>query len=210
MMFLIKREFGSWALRIFIYASLGMVGLVQAQMTEAKIKDVGLGFTLSSGQSFFYMRGTNPYNLHQVFYSVGLHIEEEGFAIPTYNNYGYPERNVKQSLYLETSIGWRRLWFKDKLAGGFFPHTTVELGGVGFFDDGGTLANYMRDISLTWAPAVGVGFGGTVFSKTSIIRFEMGLLSTIGNASKVGYPHYSGAFLRVSMSNWERPGSRRR
>ncbi|MFC1481489.1 hypothetical protein ACFL6E_04490 [Candidatus Neomarinimicrobiota bacterium] len=175
-------------------------------MSEAKIKDVGLGFTLSSGQSFFYLRGTNPYSRNQGFYSLGLHIEEEGIAVATQSYYGAtPQRNAKQSLYLETNIGWRRLWFQDKLAGGFFPHTTVELGGVGFFDRGGTLENYLQDVSLTWAPSLAAGFGGTVATKNSIVRFEMGYLSTIKAGAKADFPHYDGFYLRVSMSNWERP-----
>ena len=108
-------------------------------------------------------------------------------------------------MYLETNIGWRRLWFQDKMASGFFPHTAFEIGGVGFFDRGATLENYLQDVSLTWAPSLSAGFGGTVFTKNSIMRFEMGYLSTIKAGAKRGYPHFSGVYLRISMSNWERP-----
>ena len=192
-------------LRIWIYAIVVFTGIAQAQMSEAKIKDVGLGFTLSSGQSLFYMRGTNPYSGNQGFYSLGLHIEEVGLPGARYNDPYYRPTAAKQKLYLETNIGWRRLWFQDQLASGFFPHTTVELGGVGFFDRGGTLEKYMQDISLTWAPALSVGFGGTVFTRNSILRIEMGYFSTQKVGARTNFPHYLGFYLRVSMSNWERP-----
>jgi len=207
-----QRKLMSRMLWIFICTSLGLVGIAQAQMSEAKIKDVGLGFTVSSGNSFFYMRGTNPYDRNQGFYSLGVHIEEDGIPGPNqgYVDPYYQPSTPKQAYYLETNIGWRRLWFKDKLAGGFFPHTAVELGGFGYFERGGTLENYMQDISLTWAPALTVGFGGTVFTKNSIMRFEMGYLSTQKAGAKASYPQYWGGYLRVSMSNWERPETGRR
>jgi hypothetical protein len=203
-----QRKLMSRMLRVYIYTSLGLVGIAQAQISEAKIKDVGLGFTMSSGNSLFYMRGTNPYHRNQGFYSLGLHIEEEG--IPSPQSIYSPNYPSKQALYLETNVGWRRLWFQDKLAGGFFPHTAVELGGVGYFDRGGTLENYLQDVSLTWAPALTAGFGGTVFTKNSIVRLEMGHISTQKAGARDDYPHYSGFYLRVSMSNWERPERGRR
>ncbi len=189
---------------------LGFTGIAQAQLSEAKIKDVGIGFTLSSGQSFFYMRGTNPYATNQGQYSLGLHIEEQGIALPRQLSTGEIVRNPHQAFYFESNFGWRRLWFKEKMAGGFFPHTSVEVGGVGYFDEGGTLAKYMRDMSLTWAPSLAIGFGGSVFTKNSIMRFEMGHLSTLELGARNDYPHYWGMYLRFSMSNWERPRTGRR
>jgi hypothetical protein len=147
---------------------------------ETKIKDSGLGFSLSSGQSVFFSRSIDPFGDKHTYYALGFHVEEEGIGIVYYNPYmGSYDRISKQVYYLEFGYGWRHLWFKDKMAGEFLPHSSIEVGASSYVKKIGRLVKLFEGTSLVWDPYVQVGFGASIFTGQAIYRVEMGYQGTV-------------------------------
>ncbi|UCH10916.1 MAG: hypothetical protein JSU61_03250 [Fidelibacterota bacterium] len=177
-----------------------------AKDKEAKVHDAGLGFSFSSGQSIFFTRATNPFKTNHTYLSGGIHLEEEGLGVTYYNYYlGQYERRSEQTYFLELGGGWRHLWFQDKLAGGFFPHTVIEGGASGYFAQFGRLRNLFKATSLRWVPYVQAGIGASIYTGTIIYRIEMGYLSTLPTLDEDVFPKYQGAFLKVIASSGQKP-----
>ncbi len=189
--------------------------LVEAQEEDRKVGDAGIGFALSTkGQSLFYTRGTNPFRTNHGYFTVGCHQEQHGINVGIYDPYtGRVIRNPNQSHYLEFGGGWRRLWFQDKLAEGFFPHTMVELGASGYVVKFGRFRNYLRETSLSWSPYWQAGLGASIHTGTTIYRLELGYLATlipirIGTFSYAGkgvFSPYRGVFFKVIISSGQKP-----
>jgi hypothetical protein len=193
--------------KLIILLLLGslLVGPAQAEDDE-KVRVGGIGFTMSSGQSIFYARGTNPYRTNQFYYLMGIHIEEEGLALPYYDPYtGRVERNPSQSYFIELGLGWNRLLFQDKMAGGFFPHTNLQLGGSGFVVEVGKWRNQYREFSLRWTPYLQAGFGGSIYTGTLVYRVEGGYRGTLPLLAKDLFPRYEGFYLSIVMFGSRKP-----
>ncbi len=178
-----------------------------AQEEDRKIGDSGIGFALSTnGQSIFYTRGTNPFLRHHRYITVGFHQEEHGISVPYYDYFTNTyQTNRSQSYYLELGGGWHRLWFQDKLAAGFFPHTTVEFGVSGNVAEFGKFRNYFRDTSLRWSPYGQVAFGASIHTKTVFYRIELGYLSTLPLPVKNTFEPYKGIFFKVVAASGQKP-----
>ncbi|MFB0515622.1 MAG: hypothetical protein ACETWG_03350 [Candidatus Neomarinimicrobiota bacterium] len=180
--------------------------MASGQDSGRKIHDAGLGFSFSSGQSLFYTRATNPYEAHHTYMAAGFHIEEEGIGLTYYNWYlDRYERTAKQTYYLELGWGWRHLWFQEKMAGGFFPHTVLEGGASGYFAQFGRLRTFFREMSLRWVPYVQAGVGASVYTGSVIYRIEIGYLSTLSYLPEGEFPEYEGAFLKMVISSGQKP-----
>lgn len=200
-------RFGGRDNRRFILLVLGslLLGPAQAEDNE-KVRVGGIGFTMSSGQSIFYTRGTNPYLTNQFYYLTGIHIEEEGLALPYYDPYtGRVERNPSQNYFFELGPGWNRLWFQDKMAGGFFPHTNLQLGASGFVVDVGSWKHLWREFSLRWTPYLQAGFGGSIYTGTAVYRVEGGYRATLPLLAKDLFPRYEGFYLSIVMFGSPKP-----
>jgi len=165
----------------------------------------GLGFALSTGQSFFYTRGTDPFKTNEFYYATGVHIEEVGMSGYYYDAYGNVDRNPTQDYYFELGLGWHRLLFQDKMAGGFFPHTNVQFGGSGYVIKTGKLRNYLDEFSLRWAPWLQLGFGGSIFAGGTIYRMEVGYLGTIQVYDKGRFPYYDGMYFSIILIGASKP-----
>lgn len=178
-----------------------------AQEEDRKMGDSGVGFALSTnGQSLFYTRGTNPFRANHRYISAGFHQEEHGLSVPYYDYRTNTYRtNASRSYYLELGGGWRRLWFQDKLAAGFFPHTTIELGASGYLAEFGKFRNYFRETSLRWSPYWQVAFGASIHTGTVFYRIEMGYLSTMRIFEKDTFKHYDGVFLKIVAASGQKP-----
>ncbi len=179
--------------------------MVGAQDEGQKVHTAGLGFSFSSGQSLFYTRAANPYRTNHTYLAAGFHIEEEGIGIPYYSSWGTVERNAIQRYYLELGWGWRRLWFQESMAGGFFPHTSIEGGASGYVAQSGRLRSFFRETSLRWVPYLQAGFGATIYTGTIIYCVELGYLSTLSYLPEETFPEYQGAYLKIVISSGQKP-----
>ncbi len=178
-----------------------------AQEDDKKVHATGIGFSFSSGQSLFFTRSTNPFSTNHTYLAAGLHIEEEGIGLSYYDYYmdSYYGRSAPQTYYLELGYGWRRLWFRESMAGGFLPHSTIECGASGYIARIGRLRNYFRETTLRWAPYVQAGFGASIHTGTAIFRIEMGYLSTFSYLREGLFPEYRGAYLKIVVSSGQKP-----
>ncbi|MFC1484191.1 hypothetical protein ACFL6Q_04005 [Candidatus Neomarinimicrobiota bacterium] len=195
-----------------IFILLGcLVPLVAAEEDkETKIKDTGLGFSLSSGQSIFYSRSIDPFGDKHTYYSLGFHQEEEGIGVVYYNPYlGTYDRISKEKYYLEFGYGWRHLWFKDKMAGEFLPHSSIEVGASAHVKRIGRLVELFKGSSLVWDPYIQIGAGASIFTGQAIYRIEMGYLGTasewISYLPEGTFPGYQGAYLKMIISSGKKP-----
>ncbi|UCD38530.1 MAG: hypothetical protein JSW54_03370 [Fidelibacterota bacterium] len=195
------RRFGWPLLFMFLVPVIG-----SSQESDTKVHDAGLGFAFSSGQSIFYTRATNPFQTNHLYYSLGVHLEQEGIGI-TYYDYtlGDYATTSKQVYYLELGSGWRRHWFEDNLAGGFFPHTVIEAGLSGYLAQYGSLRKYFRETAFKWDPYIQIGAGISVFTGPAIYRIEMGYLSTLATLPVDVFPRYEGVFLKIVISSGQKP-----
>ncbi len=175
-----------------------------AQENDKKVHDAGIGFSFSSGQSLFLTRSTNPFHTNHTYLAAGFHIEEEGF--PIYDPWlGTYERYAPNTYYLELGWGWRRLWFRESMAGAFLPHTVIEGGASGYVARFGRLRSLFREASLRWVPYLQAGFGASIYTGTVIYRVEMGYLSTLRLLPKDIFPPYESAYLKVIVSSGQKP-----
>ena len=200
-------SFGGRDNNVIILLVLGLLlaGPAQADDDE-KVQVGGMGFSMSSGQSIFYTRGTNPYLTNQFYYATGIHIEEEGLALPYYDLYtGRVERNASQSYFFELGLGWHRLLLQDKMAGGFFPHTNLQLGGSGFVVQVGSWRNLWQEFSLRWTPYYQAGLGGSIYTGTAVYRVEGGYRGTLPLLAKDLFPRYEGFYLSIVMFSSRKP-----
>lgn len=180
--------------------------MVGAQDSDKKVHDAGIGFSYSSGQSLFYTRSTNPFSTNHTYLAAGVHIEEEGIGGIYYNYYtGRYERRSSQTYYLELGYGWRRLWFRESMAGGFLPHSVIEGGASGYIARLGRLRYYFQETTLRWAPYLQAGLGASIHTGTAIYRFEMGYLSTFSHFPKSLFPGYDGVYLKMVISSGQKP-----
>jgi len=180
--------------------------MVGAQDSDKKVHDAGIGFSFSSGQSLFYTRSTNPFSTNHTYMAGGFHIEEEGIGLTYYNYYtNRYERRASQAYYLEMGYGWRRLWFRESMAGGFLPHSVIEGGASGYVARLGRLRNYFRETTLRWAPYLQAGLGASIHTGTAIYRFEMGYLSTFSHFPESLFPEYDGVYLKMVISSGQKP-----
>ena len=190
---------------ILLVSCLLLAGPAQADDDE-KVRVGGMGFSMASGQSIFYTRGTNPYLTNQFYYATGIHIEEEGLAVPYYDPYtGRWERNPSQSYFFELGLGWNRLLLQDKMAGGFFPHTNLQLGGSGYVVQVGSWRNLWREFSLRWTPYYQAGLGGSIYTGTVVYRVEGGYRGTLPLLAKELFPRYEGPYLSIVMFGSRKP-----
>ncbi len=170
---------------------------------EKKVRDAGFGISFSSGQSLFYTRATDPFRSNHAYWAVGFHQEESGIALSFFNPFtDTQERNADQRYYLELSSGWRHLLFRESLAGGFFPHTVLELGASGYLAQEGSLGNRFAETSFRWSPIVQAGVGASIYTGTAIYRLEMGYQTTVTSFPK---SKYQGAYLKVVYSSGQKP-----
>ena len=181
-----------------------------AQESEKKVHDAGLGFSFSSkGQSLFLTRSTNPFHTNHTYLAAGFHIEGEGGGPVISDPYGYYYKpQTSKDYYLELGWGWRRLWFRESMAGAFLPHTVIEGGASGYIARFGRLRSLFREASLRWVPYLQAGLGGSIYTGTVIYRIEMGYLSTISTLSylpKGAFPEYQGAYLKIVVSSGQKP-----
>ncbi len=177
-----------------------------AQESDEKVHAAGIGFSFSSGQSLFYTRSTNPFNTNHTYLAAGFHIEEEGAGITICDPWtGYCQRPGSQAYYLESGLGWRRLWFRESMAGGFLPHTSIEGGASGYVARIGQWRNYFRETTLHWGLYLQAGAGASIHTGTSIYRVEMGYMSTFSHLSEDLFPGYSGAYLKIILSSGQKP-----
>lgn len=174
---------------------------------KSRTGDAGLGYAISSdGQSLFYMRGTAPFKTNHWYLSLGMHMEEQGIAIGVYDYYtGRIERNPTQSYYLETGGGFRHLWLRKKMAGRFFPHTSVEVGAAGYVARFGHLKKWMKDSALVWSPYIQIGSGASIFGNGAIYRVEVGYLQTLSLLSEQKFPPYKGVYIKIVVSSGQKP-----
>jgi len=179
---------------------------VGAQDNDRKIHSTGVGFSFSSGQSLFFIRETNPFRTNHTYLAAGFHIEEEGIGLTVYDyRFDRYERFGTQIYYLEFGWGWRRLWFQESLAGGFFPHTGVEGGASGYISQFGKLRNFFRETSLCWVPYLQAGVGASIYTGVVIYRVEMGYLTTLSYLPKEVFPEYHGAYMKIVISSGKKP-----
>ncbi len=200
-------RFGGRDNRRIILLVLGslLLGPAQAEDNE-KVRVGGFGFTMSSGQSIFYTRGTSPYRTHQIYSATGIHIEEKGLAFTYYNPYtGQYERDPSQDYFLELGLGWSRLMFEENLAGGFFPHTNLQLGASGYVVEVGRLKTLLQEFSLRWTPYLQAGFGGSIYTGTIVYRVEGGYRGTVRLREKDPFPGYEGFYLGIVMFGSRKP-----
>lgn len=180
-----------------------------AQESDKKVHDAGIGFSFSSGQSLFLTRSTNPFHTNHTYLAAGFHIEGEDGGPGYYDPYGYYYKPpTSRDYYLELGWGWRRLWFRESMAGGFLPHTVIEGGASGYVARFGRLRSFFREASLFWVPYLQAGLGGSVYTGTAIYRIEMGYLRTISTLSylpKGAFPEYKGAYLKIVISSGQKP-----
>jgi len=180
-----------------------------AQESDKKVHDAGIGFSFSSGQSLFLTRSTNPFHTTHTYLAAGFHIEGEGGGPGYYDPYGYYYKpQTSKDYYLELGCGWRRLWFRESMAGTFLPHTVIEGGASGYVARFGRLRSLFREASLRWVPYLQAGLGGSVYTGTAIYRIEMGYLSTISTLSylpKGAFPEYQGVYLKIVVSSGQKP-----
>lgn len=179
--------------------------MVGAQDSDKKVHDAGIGFSFSSGQSLFYTRSTNPFRTNHTYLAAGFHIEEEGIGITYLDYWGNPQRSAKQAYYLELGYGWRRLWFRESMAGGFLPHSVIEGGASGYVARLGRLRNYLRETTLRWAPYLQAGLGASIHTGMAIYRIEMGYLSTFSHFPESLFPGYDGIYLKMVISSGQKP-----
>ncbi|MEE9465535.1 MAG: hypothetical protein V3W14_08205 [Candidatus Neomarinimicrobiota bacterium] len=191
--------------RVMVLLSMGLVFGGQLFAKDGKSGVGGLGFALSTGQSIFYTRGTDPFKTNQIYYATGIHIEEVGMSGYYYDAYGRVDRNPTQDYYFEMGLGWHRLLFQDKMAGGFFPHTNVQFGGSGYVIKTGRLRNFLDEFSLRWAPYLQLGFGGSMFSGGAIYRMEVGYLGTLPVYDKDRFPSYDGMYFSIILISANKP-----
>lgn len=190
-----------WLFLLFLWLPL----LAGAQSSGDKVHDSGLGISISSGNSLFYVRSTNPVNTNHTYFAVGLHIEEEG--LPAYYGswdptLGYAvQSHPKQRYYLNGGWGWRHLWFRDTMAGTFLPHTSVEGGVSGYFAQFGKLREFFLDTSLRWTPYLQAGFGASIYTGSVIYRFELGYQASLPLVDESLFPPFKGLYLMVIWSN---------
>ena len=189
---------------ILLVSGLLLVGPARADDDE-KVRVGGMGFSMSTGQSIFYTRGTNPYLTNQFYYATGIHIEEEGYAAPYLDGLGRINRDPIQEYYFELGLGWNRLFFQDKMAGGFFPHTNLQLGGSGFVVQVGRWRNLWREFSLRWTPYYQAGLGGSIYTGTAVYRVEGGYRGTLPLLDKDLFPRYEGFYLSIVMFGSRKP-----
>ncbi len=177
-----------------------------AQESDKKVHAAGIGFSFSSGQSLFYTRSTNPFNTNHTYLAAGFHIEEEGIGVTIYDPwYGSVKLSGSQAYYLESGLGWRRLWFRESMAGGFLPHTSIEGGASGYIARIGPWRDYFRGTTLHWAPYVQAGLGASIHTGTSIYRVEMGYFYTLPLLPEDVFPPYGGAYLKMVISSGQKP-----
>ncbi|UCH63838.1 MAG: hypothetical protein JSU77_05180 [Fidelibacterota bacterium] len=180
--------------------------MVGAQDSDEKVHDAGIGFSFSSGQSLFFIRSTNPFRTNHTYLTAGFHIEEEGIGVTYYNyTWGTYERRAKQRYYLEMGWGWRHLWFRESMAGGFLPHSVIEAGASGYIARLGRLRYYFQEATLHWEPYLQAGLGASIHTGTAIYRIEMGYLSTFSFFSGSLFPGYGGVYLKVVISSGQKP-----
>ena len=173
---------------------------------EKKVRDAGFGISFSTGQSLFYTRATDPFRSNHVYWAVGFHQEESGIALSFFNPYtGTQQRNASQKYYLELSSGWRHLLFRESLAGGFFPHTVLELGASGYLAQEGSLGNLFAEASFRWVPILQAGVGVSIYTGIAIYRIEMGYQATVTSLPKKLFPKYQGTYLKVVYSSGQKP-----
>lgn len=181
------------------------------EVQERKVKDSGLGFSLSSGQSVFFSQSFEPLEPWHGYYTLGFHIEEKGIGVWYYDPYlGRYERTSKQVYYLEFGYGRRQLLFQDKMAGEFLPHGSFEVGVSAYIKRFGKMSEFFKDASLVWDPYVQAGFGASIYTGQAIYRVEMGYLCTISALGFATYmpesnfPGYKGAFLKMIISSGQK------
>jgi len=189
-----------------ITLALPLMLAAQEGSKKLKINDAGFGFGMSSkGQALFYYRGTSPFTLYQAYFAGGFHIEEPTLSVPVYNpftnRYDY---NPQQQYYLQLAIGGRRSMFLGKLAGGFFPYVTAQVGAGGFLADVGSFDSRFKELSLRWAPYIQMGAGAGVHANIAMYRLEAGYLSSIDQIAPGGYPGFSGFYIRFILSSGTR------
>ncbi len=208
------------ALRLLTIAGLIWAVTANAQdrdEADRKIRDAGFGFSFSSGQSLFYSIATNPFRTNHTYLSLGFHLEEQGISVPFYDPIlGSTQRNSTSDYYLELSLGWRRLWFRESMAGGFFPHTVLEVGTSGYLAQQGSLGKFFRETSFRWTPLLQAGLGGSVYTGVAIYRIELGLqtalnlnyfqsLLDLSYFSDNFFPAYEGMYIKMIFSSGEKP-----
>ncbi|MCH8836749.1 MAG: hypothetical protein IIA60_02980 [Candidatus Marinimicrobia bacterium] len=190
---------------ILLVSGLLLAGPAQADDDE-KVRVGGMGFSMSSGQSIFYTRGTSPYHTNQFYYATGIHIEEKGLALTYYNPYtNQYERDPSQEYFLELGLGWSRLMFQEKLAGGFFPHTNLQLGASGYVVEVGRWNTVLQDFSLRWTPYYQAGLGGSIYTDTAVYRVEGGYRGTVRLSENDPFPSYEGPYLSIVMFGSRKP-----
>ncbi len=161
----------------------------------------GIGYAISSGSSLFYTRSTNPFKTHSRYLSVGLHIEEEGLALPYYNYYyDTIERNATQEYYLESGVGYRRLLLQDKMDSGFLPHVALEGGLSGYIAQVGDWRDFFSEFAMKWSPLASAGLGVSIFTGQAIYRAEMGFVSIIPLLPEDLFRRYGGFYLKVIIA----------
>ena len=196
---------GTYSIGCAILVGLLLPITSSATEDEPKVRDAGLGFSMSSGQSIFYTRSVNPFNTNHHYFAGGFHLESDGIPVVYYDAWGYPVTRSKQVYFLELGGGWRHLWFQDQLAGGFFPHTMLEGGVSGYFAQFGRLRNLFREASLRWVPYVQAGVGASIYTGSIIYRIEAGYLTTLRTLPRDVFPEYQGAFLKIIISSGQKP-----
>lgn len=199
-------------LRLLTIAGLLCAATANAQdgdQADQKIRDAGFGFSFSSGQSLFYSRATNPFHTNHTYLSLGFHQEEQGISLPIINPVtGRIERNTTSKYYLELGLGWRHLWFRESLAGGFFPHTVLEVGTSGYLARGGSLGKFFRETSFRWTPLLQAGLGASVYTGIAIYRIEMGyqVALNLNNYFPADFfPVYQGMYIKMIYSSGQKP-----
>ncbi len=173
---------------------------------EQKVHAAGLGFSFSSGQSVFFSWSSDPFQTSHMYLAAGVHIEEEGIPQTYWNPYLQRyERTSSQTYYLELGLGWRRLLFREQMAGGLFPHLVIEGGGSGYLARPGRLRNYFRETTLHWAPYLQAGAGVSIFTGEVIYRVEGGYFAVFSYLPKEEFPPYGGAFVKIHISSAQKP-----
>ena len=175
-----------------------------AQTEKSRIVASGIGIALSSnGQSIFYNRTLQPFSTNHGYFSVGIHLEAESIPVQRYDPFTgrYYSNPGGQQFYMESGLGWRRLWLKERLAVGLTPHSVVELGGAGYVVQAGRLTEYFKGFTMVWAPYAQVGLGVSIHSGPALYRIDGGYLSTLLDYYVSGqFQAYHGAYLKITFS----------
>ena len=173
---------------------------------DKRVRDAGFGISLSSGQSLFYTRATDPFRSNHVYWALGFHQEQRGIAVSFYDPYqGRYDSNPSRKYFLELSSGWRHLWFRESLAGGFFPHTVLELGASGYLARGGSLGKLFAEASFRWVPILQAGVGASIYTGIAIYRIEMGYQRTLTSFASEAFSKYKGVYLKFVYSSGQKP-----